>query len=184
MELTSGVPDIDRDAESIPTTDDRVDLARMRRARRVRQLGVAILTAVLALGVLGWLGVREGSTSAVGGGYELEVDYPRLTRPGLAVPLSITVRKAGGFDGPVTITITQEYMGLFDLNGLFPDPDAATADGDLLEWEFDPPDGDQLKVLIDTRTGPNTQRGKRGEVAVLEDGEPVVSVRFRTSVLP
>ena len=184
MELTSGVPDIDRDAESLPTTDDRIDLPRMRRARRVRQLGVAVLTGILALGILGLLGVREGSTSAVGGGYELEVDYPRITRPGLAVPLSITVRKAGGFDGPVTITITQEYLSLFDLNGLFPDPDKATADGDDLEWEFEPPAGDPLKVLVDTRTGPTTQPGKRGVVAVVDDGTPVVSVRFRTTVLP
>ena len=51
-------------------------------------------------------------------------------------------------------------------------------------WEFDPPEGDTLTVYFDARIEPQLQRGRTGEVAVVEDGEPVVAVQFETELRP
>lgn len=156
-----------------------------RRARTVRRVLLVVFAAVLALGALGFLGVRRGSVTASGGGYDLAVTYPRVTRAGHAVPLEIEVRRAGGFgDQPVTVRMSAGYFALFDENGVQPAPSKETATGSDLVWEFDPPPGDTLRVLFDTRTGPNRQRGRGATVAVLDGGVPVVSVSFRTRVMP
>jgi hypothetical protein len=51
-------------------------------------------------------------------------------------------------------------------------------------WEFDPPDGDTLGVSLDARVEPGVQWGRTGETSVLVDGQPVVTVRYKTWVLP
>ena len=63
---------------------------------------------------------------------------------------------------------------MWDENGLVPAPSAETTRGEWVEWEFDPPDGDELTVFYDARIEPAAQSGRSGEVAVLEDGVPVV----------
>lgn len=156
-----------------------------RRARTVRRALLAVFGTVLALGALGMLGVREATARASGGGYDLTVTYPRITRPGHAVPLAIVVRRAGGFgDRPVTVRMTAAYFATFDENGVMPAASKETATGTDLVWEFDPPPGDTLRVLFDTRTGPNRQRGESATVAVVADGADAVSVGVRTWVLP
>ena len=156
-----------------------------RRARLARRVMLALFASVLLLGAVGALGVRTGHVSASGGGYELHVEYPRVTRPGHAVPLAVEVRKAGGFgDSPVVIAMRAGYFSLFDENGVLPGPSAETADGENVIWEFDPPPGEVLRVRFDTRTGPNRQSGERGTAAVFVDDLPVVQVSFRTWVMP
>ena len=173
-----------------PTSETSTDpdwrgLPAVRRARLIRRLLLAVFGTVLLLGATGWLGVRSGEVAASGGGYDLAVSYPRLTRAGHAVPLWVEVTKAGGFGkDPVMLRMTTDYFTLFDENGVQPAPSAETATGEDLVWEFDPPPGDTLRVYFDTRTGPNRQRGERAEVAVLVEDAPVVSVTFRTWVLP
>ena len=158
----------------------------LRRARLARRVLLCVFAAFLALGATGSLGVRSAEARATAGGYELTVEYPRVTRPGHAVPFSIEVRRPGGFgDQPVALRITTAYFALFDENGVQPAPSTETATGEDLLWEFDPPPGDVLRVYVDTRTGPNRQRGARGEFAVLDaEGEPVVRVAVRTTVMP
>jgi hypothetical protein len=51
-------------------------------------------------------------------------------------------------------------------------------------WEFDPPDGDSLIVYFDARIEPQLQRGTGAEVAVFEDGAPVVAVDIHTTLRP
>lgn len=157
---------------------------RIRRARAVRRAGVAALLAFLTLGALNVFGVRSDSVTASGGGYELTVTYAAMTRPGLATPWETVVRRPGGFRGPVTVATTGDYFGMFDFNGLDPEPSATTATGDLLIWEFDPPPGDVLRISLDARTEPAVQSGRAGETAVLSDGDPVVRVRYTTRVMP
>ena len=150
--------------------------------------GVLLTLMVLAVldgfGVVDAYGVDTKSTSATGGGYELTVRYGELSRPGLATPFDIAVRRAGGFDGPVTIGVDQDYLRLFDENGLVPAPSAETTSGRFVLWEFDPPDGDLLRVQFDARIEPAAQGGDDGAVAVLENGAPVVDVTFRTTLRP
>jgi len=143
-----------------------------------------LLLTFLALGATNVFGVRTSVASARGGGYRLEVVHAAVTRPGLATPWSVRVTSAGGFDGPITLATTARYFDLFDENGLDPDPAASTSDGDLLIWEFDPPPGDVLEVSFDARLGPAVQVGKRATTSVLVDDRPVVSVSYRTWVMP
>lgn len=164
--------------ESPPTRD-------LRRARLARRVLLTVFATVLALGAIGRLGVRTAHATKAAGGYELHVEYPRVTRPGHAVPLSVRITKAGGFGGePIQLRMSTTYFALFDENGVQPAPSKETATRTDLMWEFDPPPGDVLRIYFDTRTGPNVQRGRTGEIAVLDGGTTAVSVRIRTTVMP
>lgn len=159
---------------------------RQRVGRTVRRVAVGALSLFVLLGATSFLGVR---TSTASGGtssdYFLTVDYGSISRAGLNTPLRIHVRKAQGFSGPITIGITQSYMSLFDLNGLYPNPSAMTVRDRTLLMEFDPPpSGDQFNFTLDARLGPSVQRGKTAHVSVLEDDVEVASVDITTWVIP
>ncbi len=96
------------------------------------------------------------------------------------------VRRPGGFDGPVTVATTSDYLEAFDENSLDPEPSSATTDAERVIWEFDPPPvGDTLTVSLDARIEPAVQLARpTGVTEVLEEAEPVVSVRYRTWVMP
>ncbi|MEW6471581.1 MAG: hypothetical protein AB1679_04875 [Actinomycetota bacterium] len=176
----AGRPDVD----VVPTAPEEPDLLRSRRARTVRRLFMTLLFCFLALGLSGALGVRSGTTTASGGGYELTVTYARVTRAGLATPWSLEIRRPGGFDGPVTVATSTKYLDMFDENGFDPEPSTMTASADTVFWEFEPPEGDTLSVSLDARLEPGVQWGGTGESSVLVDGEPVVTARYKTWVLP
>src|SRR5688500_11220358 len=85
--------------------------------RRVLYAATSIvLSVIMALGVVdafGWFdayGVDTATVSADGGGYILEVSYPSVSRPALASPFEIVVTRAGGFDGPVMLAISGDYL--------------------------------------------------------------------------
>ena len=149
--------------------------------------GVFAVALVLFLGAsfTRAYGVRTETVEAIGGGYELSVRYGGTTRPALATPFDIEIRRPGGFDGPVTVAVTGEYLAMWDENGLSPAPSAETADGEWRVWEFDPPDGEVLLVSFDARIEPAAQSGERGRVEIRdESGGAVVAVDFETEVLP
>jgi hypothetical protein len=149
-----------------------------------------VLTVIMGLGVVdafGWIdvyGVDTGTVRAEGGGFTLEVSYPSVSRPALASPFEIVVVRPGGFEGPVTLAVTADYLKMWDENGLVPAPAAETTNGEWVHWEFDPPDVDELTVFYDARIEPAVQSGQTGKVAVVVDGQHVVEVEFRTEVRP
>lgn len=146
---------------------------------------MVVLCLFLLAGVLGVFGVRTATEKATGGGYEIEVRYARVARPGLSVPWSVTIRRPGGFDGPVVLTTTSAYFDVFDENAFEPEPESVTTDGERVIWQFTPPEqGDTLEVSLDTRVGPNVQWGSSATTEVLENGQPVVEVRYRTWIAP
>ncbi|MDP9070221.1 MAG: hypothetical protein M3N68_02840 [Actinomycetota bacterium] len=157
-----------------------------RRALRLRQLFLVALGTFLVLGVLDVFGVRSREASATGGGYQLTVRYAAVSRPGLATPLSMEIRRAGGFHGPVRLATTARYMELFDENGLSPDPVSATSDGERAIWEFEPPEGsDTMTVSFDVRLEPGVQLvAERATTELLQGDLAVVSVGYRTWVMP
>jgi hypothetical protein len=159
-------------------------LDRLVRARFVRRCFLVILVAFIVLGVTGFFGVRTRTAQGSGGGYTVEVEYPQVTRPGLDSPWTATVRRPGGFAGPVTIAVTSEYFDMFDENGLDPDPAKASQDGEFTIWTFEPPSGDTLTVAFDALLSPAQQWGRGGVVQVREGDVPVVEVPFHTWVSP
>lgn len=171
-----------------PTSTDpgQPPLERIRRARLVRRLFFVALCGLLLLGLLDVFGPRTAEVSAQGGPYEITVTYAKVTRPGLASLWSVEIRRQGGFDGPVSLATTSDYLDVFDEHGLGPEPSTSTTDADRTIWEFEPPDdGDTLVVSLDARIEPGVQaKSAEATTSVLEDGQPVVSVDYRTLVTP
>jgi hypothetical protein len=171
---------------TLPTDDQTV---------RPRRIGYAITTALLtaAIGLtvldgvtpLALIGVDSATTTARGPGFELSVTYGEVSRPALATPFDIRVVQPGGFDGPIRIAVDQEYLRMWDENGLVPAPAEEGLVGDQLVWEFDPPPGNTLFVSYDARIEPAAQDGRSGSVAVLDEDDAVLAeVEFTTRIMP
>jgi hypothetical protein len=170
------------------TVPEDVDVRRLRRARALRRLFVLALTVTVVAGLAGAFGVRSQTNTASAGEWTLEVRYPRTTRAGLAVPLAWKITKEGGWDEGETVVMRMrdEYMDLLDENGFSPTPSSEWSDEEYVYWEFDaPPDSDVMRVSTDTRTGSSVQLvSKTADASVMEDDEPVVTVKFTTWVAP
>ncbi len=167
------------------------DPGRTIRSRRILYaITTTALAALMLLTVLDGIdlfdvwGVDDARARASGGGFELTVRHPRVTRAALASPFDIEVRHAGGFEGPVTVAVDRDYLRLWDINYIHPTPASEIGEGEWVIWEFDPPAGDVLKVSMDARLEPAVQSGATGQVAVLVDGAPVVEVTFPARVMP
>jgi hypothetical protein len=173
-----------RPEAGVPTAPDEPNLLASRRARAARRLFMALVCAVIAVGLTGRLGVHTRKTTVRGGGYELTVTYGQASRAGLATPWSLEIHHPGGFDGPVTVSTNSRYLDLFDENGFDPEPSSATATPDAVIWTFDAPDGDTLGISLDGRVEPGAQWGREGQTSILVDGKPVVTAKYKTWVLP
>lgn len=130
------------------------------------------------------LGVRSGHVSASSGEYVLNVTYPSVARLGLAIIWKLEVRAPGGFDGPITVATTRSYFEIFDENGVYPAPASESVRGEMLVWEFDPPEGNALVVTLDHRIEPSYRGGRRAETMILDGDRVVARVQYRTLVLP
>lgn len=147
----------------------------------------AFLTAVLLFviaGLLGYLGMKTGTTSASGGGYHLQLKYARIARAGLDVPWELTVTHPGGFDGPVNVEVTGAYFDIFESQGISPEPSDETTNGDWDRMTFSKPEGDTLTIDLDIYVQPASQMGRSGTARVLDHGIPAASVDFRTRLVP
>ena len=170
---------------STPTAPADPDLSDLRRARWGRRLFFVALTAFLVLGLLNAYGVRTRETSVMAGGDRLTVRYASVTRPGLASPWSVELRREGGFSSPtVTLSADAAYFDIFDENGVEPEPVESRNDGDRIVWTFLAPVGDTLTFSLDARIEPAVQlKRARGEVSVPDARRPL-SVEFSTFVMP
>jgi hypothetical protein len=150
-------------------------------------LGLAVIDG---LGVLDVFGVDTGTVSSSGGGVELSVEHPTVSRPALASPFRITVTKDGGWDDgeQVKVAVRRDYLELWDLNGVLPGPadEEGAEDPAWVVWAFDAPAGDRLVVTYEARIEPGVQlANRRGAVAVLDDDDEVLAeVSFTTRVMP
>jgi len=156
-----------------------------RRARNWRRVGLAALWLIAAAALAGALGVRMASTAATADGWSLEVEAPQISRGALDAPISITVSRDGGFGDDITLRVDRVLFDHLDVNLIAPAPSAETGTPELVEWTFDPPDGDVMTVTIDARLSPSEMPGiDRLGFAVIARGEVAVEVRPRLIVLP
>lgn len=128
-----------------------VDVARERRGAIAPTVILAVFTVFVLAGLLGFFGVRSTTVTAGDGHLELAVKHPTRARAGLAVPFEIVARRDGGFTDPITVSIPNRYLRMFDENGIHPDPDEAVIDVDHTVWTFDPPEADTLLIRFDVR---------------------------------
>lgn len=173
----------------------RYDLADGRAAcakRRVLYVVFAVVVSAIVLfglveavtGAPGY-GIDSATTRASSGDTSLAVRYARATRGQLTSPFEVTVRRAGGFDGPVTVAISRSYLDLFITNGVSPSADSETSTSDAVLMTFDtPPSGDTMSIRWDVVAKPSAFFASRdGFVTVVDaSGSAVVSATFTTRV--
>ncbi|MGX6508590.1 hypothetical protein [Rhodococcus sp. SJ-2] len=164
--------------------DDVGTVARCPAVAWLRRGAIGLLLVVVVVGFTGRLGVYSATAHASGGGYELDLEYPRVARPGLDVPWNLTVRKPGGFTEPVVIVVESDYFDIFESQGWTPEPSAETSDADRTYMTLEPPPGDTLSLGFDAYIQPSSQTGASGSASVHENGIDVVTVEFKTWVLP
>lgn len=173
----------DRDGAAMSTVPDVATSAQERRSHVVRRVALGALAVLVLLGLSGLLGVRARTVRHGSSDLAVELTYPQVARPALAVPFHLVITRPGGFDEPVEVRIRRTWLESFDENGTIPEPDAATTEGDDVVWTFDPPPGTVFTVSLDTRVEPGVQWRRRGTTTVSTAGE-VVSVRHTMWVLP
>jgi len=169
---------------------DRDDGPKLVRRRRITYRTVSALLGLLMVATLldirlGIWGVDTGVQEvALGDDGTLRVEYPEVTRPALASPFAIEVRRPGGFGGPIELAVSRPWIEVWDENGMYPTPSAETADAEWVLYEFDPPDGDRFRFFYDARLEPARQTSVDG-VVELRQGDTVLGrVEFRTAVRP
>jgi hypothetical protein len=159
-------------------------LPRLRRARSWRRVIMGLLAVLVIAGLTSALGVKVKTAGAENEELALRVKYASVTRLGLPTPWEVEVTREGGFAAPVTIATTNSYFEIFDENGFSPQPTKTIIDGDLVVWEFDPPEGDTLTIDFDARIEPAFKGGRTAVTSIRQNGSDVLTVEYRTRVLP
>lgn len=153
----------------------------------LRAISIGVVGFLVLAGLLGFLGVRSSTAVESANGYTVEVTHAAVTRPGLATPLEVRVTRDDDSALPsvVTTRIESSYLAMFDENGLDPEPVSSFQSGKWTSWTFEVPDGAQtLKVSLDARLEPAVQWGRDSTVTVEVGGTEMVTVGFRTWVMP
>jgi len=130
-------------------------------------------------------GVDTGTTDASGGDIELQVEFPKVTRAQLSSPLKVTIRSAR-FGDSVTVTVSSDYLELFSVDEVSPQPTSATRTDSFVQFTFDAPQADVLTIEWDLAARPiGFFASDPGRVTVLDSQQqPVVTAAFRTLMRP
>jgi len=167
------------------STVDGLAEARQPLAVWCRRTALVLVAVLVALSLVGLLGVRTAEETATRDGYRLEVTYPRLARAGLDTEWRVRLSNPSGLGDQVTLAVTGTWFSLFETQAFHPEPVETTRDGSLMYLTFaSPPDADTLVVDFDAYVQPASQRGAAARVAVVEAGAPVVWVDYDTWLLP
>lgn len=164
--------------------NDEPDLTQGRRRMLLRSAVLCLFLLFVLAGLFGLFGVRSGHARASApNGMEVELTYPRIARPALAIPFAVRISGLDGVDGDVVVRLRTSYLAMFDENGMSPTPREETDDGEWTTWVFASPPEDVLEVSLDTRVEPGLQWGRDGSVRV-SVGDAEARIDFRTWVAP
>ena len=153
----------------------------------LRTVSLIVVGVVVLAGLIGIFGVRTRMAQNTGNGLTVSVEHATVTRPGLATPFSMSIATEDGTPLPSQITtrIDSDYLGMFDENGLEPEPASSYQNGRWTWWTFDvTPGHDELKVSFDVRLEPAVQWGRMGSATIEVAGDEMVAVEFTTRVMP
>jgi hypothetical protein len=107
-----------------------------------------------------------------------------VTRPGLPIRWEFEVTHEDGFDQPIRLATTFDYLHLFDISNLEPDAASSTGTDTEVIYVFDPPPGDGFRVSMDGNAEPGFHELPVATTTLIVDGRPVVSVTYATKVVP
>jgi len=173
--------------QELDTLTDVGGYAESRRAVLARRGVLLAMAAVVGAGATGWLGLHTQRRSASGGGYTLQLDYPRVARAGLDITWRVRVTRDQPLESalPVVLAVSGSFFDVFETQGFYPEPDAEMRDGRWRYLEFTPAAGaDTLVVDFDTYVQPSAQLGRDAEVRLLVDDVELASVAWSTTLLP
>lgn len=164
--------------EELPTGWDRFD-------RTLRAVTFAIVAGVVIAALAGVAGLTTDMKSATTDELRVSVFYARVTRPGIASPFQIKIETPHGERLPpeLQVDVPVDYLAIFDENGLDPEPDSVSSDGETETWIYHP-DEAVLSIDYDARLQPNIHSGTRATISVRSDTTDTISVQIRTKVFP
>ena len=167
------------------TLTDVKGISTARRGRFTRSVGFGLMSLFVLASFTGIYGPKHKTLTTADGVTTLSLHYGSIVRSGQVAPLEITVTRSGGFDGPVVLVFDRAVFERFDFQNWYPNPAAEVGEGEQLGYEFDPPDGDTFKVVLDARVAP-TQLGGRHEhwLYVDVDGRPTARTDYVIWVMP
>ncbi len=149
-----------------------------------RRIILSALTVVVVAAGVGLLGVKSGTVTASGDGYELRLEYATIARAGLDVPFEVTLTHAGGFDEDIVLALTDDYFDIFEHQGVSPAPDTETSQGPMVYLTFPPPKGDEFQLSYDIYIQGSSQVGASGDLWLIVDDEPRLTISFTTTLVP
>ncbi len=168
--------------------------------RAARRCVLAIVVAVIGIGATGFLGVRSATERRTGSGdIGIELVYPRVARPGLAVPWRLLLVAPHGFAGDIGITLSSGYVEAFDQNAVSPDPSSIERDDTEVTYVFDAPvtveatepemasdltPSDRFEMALDMRVEPGVQWKRTSVVTVTIGAALIDRFKITTWVLP
>jgi hypothetical protein len=146
-------------------------------------VAIAVIEALIGSSVYG---VDTQTTSATNDDISLEVRYATVTRGQLAVPLEVTISRQGGFAEPIVLTLTADYLDVFNTQGPDPTPSSETATANDLILTFDPPPGNTFVVRWNLTAKPvGSFTTATAHIAVIDSRQQtIVDVNFDTKVRP
>lgn len=144
-----------------------------------RRLVLALLLAVMALGLAGVFGQRAVTTRAAGPGADLEVTGPTRVRGGLLVQQRITARAREAIARP-RLVLASGWLDGLQVNTLEPAPVAEASRGGRLVLSYPRLDaGATLTVYIQHQVDP-THVGRTDQGVELDDGAVRLAAVRRT----
>jgi hypothetical protein len=166
------------------TAPERLTEPQLRRQRAFRRAGLSVLALFVIAGFVGAFGSKTETVSSTAGGVTLNVTYPAVTRPGLPIRWEFDVHQSGGFTGPIELRTTFDYLHLFDISNLEPEPASSTGSSSEVIYIFERPEGEDFRVSMDGNTEPGFHEFPQATTTFFSDGEPVVAVQYLTVVVP
>lgn len=175
----------DRSPDSSPEDSTLANVPRgPGRTPVLRRIALAALTLIIVSAGVGFLGVKSGTVTASGDGYEMELEYATIARAGLDVPFDVTLTHAGGFDSDIVLALTADYFDIFEHQGVSPEPDSESSEGQMVYLTFPAPRGDEFRMGYDIYIQGSSQVGASGEVWLVVDDEPLLRLPFTTALVP
>lgn len=169
--------------------DPRVGMASLGRRRALYATTTLALVVIIGLAFLDGIGAtsvygpKTRVVTTTANGVRLDVDYPAVTRPGLASVFRIEIQRDAGFDAPVVVGVSSGFLAMWDTNALRPAPVAESVRGAWTVWEFDAPTDGSIEIVFDGRIEPAVQSGGPGAVALFDGDAIVAEVQFSTRVM-
>lgn len=143
-----------------------------------------LMLLLVAVGLLGLVGVRTTTATAHDGPWTVSVAHAAVARAGLDTPWEVRVSREGGFGKELVLAITGDYFDIFETQGFFPEPSDSTRDADTLYLTFRAPPGHTFVLSYDAYVQPASQLGREATLSVLDEGRRMARVHFSTRLLP